>query len=389
MTPRLLFLAERFPPDLGGLATSAARTAAALARLGCQVEVLAWTRAVPPGELVTEAAGGVTLHRLGLFGELDFSLQHSLTVLEWLHERRAFQAVWGHWLFPPGFVAAWFADEVGIPALVSARGNDLDRQAFPPGDFARLRWTLERADLVVPVTQDLARKARRIAGPDLAVEVVPNAVDAQLFSPGPADPELRQRLGIGPEERVLGFAGELREKKGLSFLLEALTTVRRAGPACLLVIGEVRAREQARLAEFAALHPEDAARILVTGHLPEPAAVAAHLRLVDLFLHPSRWDGLPNAVLEAMACERPVLASDAGGIPEAVEAGRSGFLLPRWQLHRLGEAALELLARPAAEREALGRAARARVVEAFSPAREEAALRRALERLGAQPSSAR
>lgn len=354
--------------------------------MGCAVDVLAWTRAVPPGEVVSEPAegraAGATLHRLGLFGELDFSLQHTLTVLEWLHARRAFRAVWGHWLFPPGFLATWFAQGAGIPAAVSARGNDVDRQAFPPGDFARLRWTLERAQLVVPVTRDLEGKVRRIAGAELPCQVVPNAVDAELFAPGPADPALRARLGIAPDELVLGFAGELREKKGLSFLLAALQVVRAARPACLLVIGEVRAREQARLAEHAQQHPEDAARIVVTGHLPEPAAVAAHLRLVDLFLHPSRWDGLPNAVLEAMACERLVLASDAGGLPEAIESGQSGFLLPRWQLHRLGQAALELLERPVEERRAIGRAARARAQELFSPAGEEAALRRALERLG-------
>lgn len=379
---RLLFLCERFPPDLGGVATSAGRTAAALARAGCEVDVVAWTRGLPPGELASSQEGpGLAFHRVGLYGELDFSLQHTLTVLEWLHQRRGFQAVWGHWLFPPGFVAAWFAAGAGLPALVSARGNDLDRMAFPPGDFARLRWTLERAALLVAPSHDLLEKAARITGPARPSLLVPNSVDPDLFAPGPPDPALRARLGIAPDEAVLGFAGELREKKGLSFLLEALLEVRRTRPACLLVIGEVRPREQARLAELAATHPQDAARVLVTGHLPERAAVAAHLREVDLFLHPSRWDGLPNALLEAMACERLVLASDAGGIPEAIEPGTSGFLLPRWQLHRLGQAALELLSRPAAERQAIGRAARARALAAFHPAAEEAALAAALARL--------
>ena len=71
--------------------------------------------------------------------------------------------------------------------------------------------------------------------------------------------------------------------------------------------------------------------------------MARHLRLCDVVLLPSVWDGMPNALLEAMACGRPVIASDAGGIAEVVEHGVSGLLVPRASLHRLGEAVLELL----------------------------------------------
>lgn len=145
---RVLMLVERFPPDLGGLARSGARTAAALARLGVEVDVVAWTKTCPPGALesidageVAPAARGVRLHRVGLYAHLDFSLQHTLNVLEWLHGTRRFDAVWGHYLFPAGFVAVLFAAQAGLPAAVSARGNDVDRLTFPratsPGSRGR------------------------------------------------------------------------------------------------------------------------------------------------------------------------------------------------------------------------------------------------------------
>ncbi|PTL78923.1 alkaline phosphatase family protein [Vitiosangium sp. GDMCC 1.1324] len=163
--PRILLIAERFPPDLGGLARSGARTADALSRLDAQVDVLTWTRTLPPGALQTLDAGevaasarGATLHRLGLFGQTDTSLQHTLDVLDYLHSQRRYKLVWGHYLSPPGFLAVTFAGLAGIPSTVSARGNDVDQAMFPPGDFARLLWTLQRATVLTAASGDLARK---------------------------------------------------------------------------------------------------------------------------------------------------------------------------------------------------------------------------------------
>lgn len=386
---RLLMIAERFPPDIGGVARSAGRIAAALARLRVSVEVLAWTKTHPPGELVSETiqpsselgGRGVTVHRLGLFGSLDFSLQHSLNVLEWLHEQQPFDAVWGHYLFPAGFMATLFAELVHIPSTVSVRGNDVDRLMFPPGDFARLLWALQRSSVRTAVSRDLARKVDVLLGRDSETLVIGNAVDLQTFSPQPTDLELRARLGIAPDEAVLGFCGELRQKKGLPHLLRALRTVRAVRPACLLVIGDVRIRERAMLSEFSADCPEDAARIIITGQVHEPIAVAQHLAQCDLLLLPSLWDGLPNALLEAQAAGVLVLASDAGGIPEAITHGETGFLVPRSQLHRLGEAALEVLALSADQRSQIVAAARKSVETNFCDTTEAAALTEVLRRL--------
>src|SRR3954465_2288004 len=149
---RLLFVSERYPPDIGGVAHSGQRIARALAGEGCEIDVFSWTRTLPAGRLVSSADGGVAVHRLGLFGSWDLSMQHALNVLEWLHGRAAFERVWGHYLFPSGFLAVTFAELQRIPSIVSARGNDVDQLMFPPGDFARLRWALERAGQRVAVS---------------------------------------------------------------------------------------------------------------------------------------------------------------------------------------------------------------------------------------------
>ena len=82
-----------------------------------------------------------------------------------------------------------------------------------------------------------------------------------------------------------------------------------------------------------------------------------------------------------MACERLVIASDAGGMPEVIEHGQSGFLVPRTELHRLGEAILEVMSLPAEQRRTIATAARRRICEAFSPAREAAELQQVLNQL--------
>ena len=378
---RILFVVERFPPDLGGVARSAGRIVSVLANLGVTVEVFAWSRALLPGQLQTlRRDDGVCVHLMGLFANWDLSLQHTLNVLEWLHGRAPYAAVFGHYLYPAGFAAVWFAERCGLPSVVNARGNDVDRLMFPPGDFARLQWTLQRASLRTAVSADLARKIDVLLGLDAEVTVLHNAVDVACFCPGPPDLALRAELGIEPEEVVLGFCGELRHKKGLPFLLSALSALRER-PARLLVIGEVRARERSQLAEFALQKPEAATRIVETGHLPNPATVAAHLRLCTVSLLPSVWDGLPNALLESMACGLPVIASDAGGMPEVVRHGEDGFLIPRAQLHQLGRAVRELLALSEQQRQVVGAAARARMEADYDGRAERVALMRLLSRL--------
>ena len=186
---------------------------------------------------------------------------------------------------------------------------------------------------------------------------------------------------------MLGFSGELREKKGQQFLLEALVTVQAVGPACLVIIGELRADSKKMLQTFRSQHPDAANRIIVTGHLATTTIVTQHLQLCDLYLQPSLWEGLPNALLEAMACGCVCIASDAGGIPEVITSGVNGFLLPRHQLSHLGEAILEVLALPPAARQAVSQAARSHICQHYALPQEQDFLKHLLTDMRCLPSS--
>jgi len=377
--PRLLFLSERYPPDLGGVATSAGRISRALAALGADIDVIAWSRTLDAGLVVPED-GNPAVYRMGRFREWDSTMPHTLNLFDWLLSKHRYDAIWGHYLAPAGFLAAWFGRLKNIPSMVSVRGNDLDREMYPPGDFARLRWTLEQANCISAVTEDLARK---VAALSLRNDVVclKNAVDTEVFAPGEASGALREKLGIRPGEVVLGFAGELREKKGQQFLLEALRKVRERRPACLLVIGEVRPSEMPRLMQWTGPASLADHRILVTNQLSTPAEVNTHLHLCDIYLQPSLWDGMPNALLEALAAGCLSIGSDAGGIPEIITDRLSGVIVPRWQLHRLGEVVLDWLARSVDERMRMRQAARERVLRDFDFDQERRQLQQILGRL--------
>jgi glycosyltransferase involved in cell wall biosynthesis len=377
---RLLFLTERYPPDLGGVAASAARIARSLATLGNQVDLICWTRALDSGRVMQEDGNPAVL-RIGRFREWDSTLPHTINLLDWLLSRNRYDLIWGHYLTPAGFVAAMFGKQNALASVVSIRGNDLDREMFPPGDFSRVEWTLRNATLVTSVTGALAAKAAAISGRTDTV-LLRNVVDSSVFRPTGEDlGALRQALGIGSEEAVLGFSGELREKKGMQPLLAALQQVRTQRPACLLVIGEVRPSEVPRLLMLLGAGSLEEHRIVVTGQLTDPQEVNRHLQLCDVYLQPSLWDGMPNALLEAMAAGRGCIASDAGGIPEVLTSGVEGVVLLRWQLHRLGDAVLEWLGADTSSRQRIQQAARERMRIHFHEEGERHSLQALLDRI--------
>jgi glycosyltransferase involved in cell wall biosynthesis len=380
VSKRLLFLSERYPPDMGGVATSAGRISRALAAIDCDVDVIAWTRSLQPG-VVAHEDGTPSVYRMGRYREWDTTIPHTLNLFDWLCTKHTYQAIWGHYLSPAGFLATWFGRLKNIPTTVSVRGNDLDRDMYPPGDFSRLLWTLNNATCISAVTQDLAAKVTALCGRQ-DVLWLKNVVNPNVFFPiSEPDLQLRRKLGIRPGEIVLGFAGELREKKGQHFLLDALRILRETRPACLLIIGEVRPSEMPRLMQWTGAGSLEDHRILITGQLATPSEVNQHLQLCDVYLQPSLWDGMPNALLEAMAAGCGCIGSDAGGIPEVIGHGVNGMILPRWQLHRLPDAVLEWMSSPPEYRNRIRQAARDRVIADYGSDVERRQLQSILERL--------
>ncbi len=185
------------------------------------------------------------------------------------------------------------------------------------------------------------------------VDVIPYGVDLERFSP-------RKHEGDGPP--VIGSVGRLSPEKGLKYLLQAMAVVVREEPqARLLLAGDgPERRALQRLASELGL----ADRIEFAGEVAHEQ-VPAILARMDVFAMPSTWEGFGVAALEAEAMELPVVASNVHGIPDVVEDGVSGTLVPPKDVGALSGALLRLL-RDGEERRRMGLAARELVASRYS-----------------------
>lgn len=255
------------------------------------------------------------------------------------------------------------------PVVVSCRGSELPAGATANGrpESAAIHGVFERASVVHVVAEAKGDEAVAFGLDASKATVIRAGVDVDQFRPGP------EPRAAGPEFSVISV-GWLRWLKGYEYALLAIGELAAEGiPVTLDILGgdpaeEMREEsERARIVYTAReLGLED--RVHLHGHV-EPARVRAHLQRADALLHASLSEGLPNVVLEAMACAVPVVATDVGGTREAVHDGVEGFLVPPRDPHAAA-AALRTLWRDGELRERMGSAGRARVEAEFTIERQ-------------------
>ena len=234
------------------------------------------------------------------------------------------------------------------------------------GVYLRLERALARWSFaVVHVSESQAAEARALGlAPAGRTRVIVNGIDAAFVRAAAARaPISRATLTLRPDALVLATVARFDPVKRLEVLVRALPLlVARVPEAQLLIVGDGPEREALR-ALARRLAPGD--RVVFAGAIPDAARV---LPVVDLYVTASRREGLPLAVLEAMACGLPVLATEAPGHVDAVEPEVTGRLVPVDDAPGLAAAAALLLRDPAL-RARMGRAGRERVEQRFSRAR--------------------
>lgn len=367
---RIALLSSKYPPDAGGLAISAQRLARGLQEQGHEVVVCVPDGSLLPGQRQPTNDEGVIIWRFGLHKRADDTNVDWFELVGHLHQERPFSLLHGYYLAGAGLVTVYAARYLGIPSLVSARGNDLERTALDPAQVGGIVWALERAGAVTAVSHDLAQKAQALANCNPIV--IHNGVDANHFTPAPADEALRAQLGLKPDTPVLGFMGEARLKKGLTILLPALAQVAAQAQAtqqpvpALLLVGGVRKDNKDIVRVFKAQNPTLKVRVIDSvahTHLPQ------YYNLLDINLLPSLRDGLPNSLLEGLACGCATIATKVGGMLDVLEHGVNGWLIAPGDVAGLSTAIVALLANREL-REELGRNGRQTSLAHFTPERE-------------------
>lgn len=187
------------------------------------------------------------------------------------------------------------------------------------------RWSLPSAHRVVTVCQAFAEQLRRKGVSPERISVQHNSISANGVANEDADlHSLKERLGIGKDERVLLAVGRFSREKAQADLINALGTLHRVNPDLnfrLVLVGEGPER---RAIERAAETEGIASRIIFAGQVGN---VRPFYGLADALVLPSHSEGSPNVLLEAMAAGLPVVATAVGGVPEMVENEESALLV--------------------------------------------------------------
>jgi glycosyltransferase involved in cell wall biosynthesis len=328
--------------------------------------------------------GGITVHRtsgsLGMYpGELH-EYQHIADYVARLHSEVGFDVLHGHFLIPPGFMAALLSRRLGIPAVASIHG-EMEFWQYDPVYFPTVKWVLESASVVTAPAESQIQAAVRIANMRSS-RVIANAFDPEDYISGSISDlvwkkkNLRAQVFVQKLNRikskgsiVIGTSAILRPEKGFDVLLDAFGKLHEKYPQThLLVIGDFANPNRRRKALEDIKKRKLKRAISFTGRVAY-TEVLSWMRLLDIFVLPSLHEASPMALLEAMYCRLPVVASETGGIVEMIEHETDGLLVPTGD----ADALTHSLARLIEDEElaqSMGERAHLKVLKQFSPSLE-------------------
>lgn len=273
--------------------------------------------------------------------------------------------VHAHWAIPTGPAAVQAARQLHVPSVITMHGGDVyvnpaQGYDFPTRWYVRppLRWTLRSATALTAITEDCRRHALRAGAPDRSMRIVFNGTDLRRFSPeDDGDGSLRRQSG----PHMVFACRQLFPRKGIRFLIEAAARIKPRFPDLKVVIaGDGFERPEL---ETLAARLGIGSDVIFLGWVPN-TKLPPYYRAAALSVIPSLEEGFGIPAAEAMGCETAVVATDAGGLPEVVEHGVTGLVVPRGDVDALASAMESLLEDPARRRR-MGVAGRERALRLF------------------------
>ena len=222
-----------------------------------------------------------------------------------------------HYFYPDGVAASRIAQRLNLPFIVTARGSDINLIAQMERPRKMILKAARQASAIVAVSDALAREMERIGVSSTKIHVVRNGVNLKRFNPG--DRQLA-RNATGIDGLTFLSVGELKEAKGHHLAIESLLYNKHAK---LVVVGQGGYERHLRsIVEQYRLQN----RVTFAGRLGE-AELCTYYQAADALILASRREGMPNVILESLACGTPVIAADVGGIREIISDSCSGELL--------------------------------------------------------------
>ena len=341
----------------GGSGVVASELGRELARRGYEVHLIASRlpfrlRSFEPNIYFHEAAPA----NYPVFEEAPSNLALATKMVE-VVENYSLDVLHVHYAMPFA-TSAYLAKQIMLPrqlgVVTTLHGTDITVVGAAPSFFRITQFSMQSSDRLTAVSRFLKERAESTFGTTRPIEVIYNFVDPDVFAPRRAS---RIRLG-GPGTKVLMHASNFRPVKNIPVVIQVFSEVRKRLEAKLVMVGDGPEKAGAeQLARELGVNRD----VLFLGNQD---CMEEMLPLADVFLLPSSSESFGLVALEAMSAEVPVVCSNAGGLPEVVEHGVTGFLHEPAHVAGYTASVLKLLGNDKLRR-AMGRRARRVAIERF------------------------
>lgn len=325
----VVIMSEDFPPCTGGIAQWAYGVARSLSEMGHSVTVYTKAKSIAGSHMHDSEPYSIVQMGGHNWKNLRsvYSLYYNLVILMRRDVDLFILTTWNI-----AMAATSLSRRLGVRTAVVTHGLEVTRRNVKGMRARRLRYVLSHATLPIAVSRFTRQRITEKTGlEERVISVIPVAVDACRFRPSDDD-DLRERLGLRGKKVVLTLA-RVVERKGHDTVIRAMPLVVKAHPDAVYVIAggghkEVLARLRQIVDEFGLSD-----RVIFTGYVEDKDLISFY-NLCDVYVMVSRelvgkgdTEGFGITFLEANACGKPVIGGNACGIPDAIEDGRTGYLV--------------------------------------------------------------
>ena len=259
-----------------------------------------------------------------------------------MHRSKPFDAILAAWAYPDAVAAARIGKTIGCPVIWNVLGSDINELPASGPILAHVKQGLADTSYVIAVSEALRTRVVAAGLPNHKAITIHNGVDGEKFQIRNRQ-QARQRCGLQDAEHVIVCVGRLSHEKGQDVLLQALPALDSLAKRQVKLVFVGGGNTEATLRKMASdLGIES--RVVFTGMI-RPDEIPQWIDASDVLCLPSRREGCPNAVLEALASGRPVVASHIGGVPELIN-GNNGVLVPADNPASLANGLYSALERP-------------------------------------------
>jgi len=257
-----------------------------------------------------------------------------------IQRKSNFDVIYSPWVYPDGFASVLIAKVLKRPVILHALGCDVNQYTKFFLRRQLIKWSLRHADLVISVSHAIRIKMLGLGVPEGKIRVIANGIDKNLFKPLNQQ-ECRKKTGLDINEKIILFVGSLEAVKGIEFLISSFHLLKQkyAKNVKLVIIGKGSLEDEIKKQiEYLELQKN----IMMVGEVKHDN-IPNWMNASDVFCLPSIREGMPNVILEALACGKTVVATTVGGIPEIITDPKLGVLVPPESAEYLCNAFIDIL----------------------------------------------